>query len=533
MVASGIFDYVIVGAGSAGSVLAERLSEDPAARVLLLEAGGEDTNQNIKAPAGVGLLFHSEVDWDYETVEQEEAGRAFYWPRGKTLGGSSSTNMMIYARGQREDYDAWRDDHHATGWGFDDVEPYFVRSERNSRNGSPLHGTSGPLCVEDRPYTHELSYAWVEAAGAWGLPRADDLAGPSPQGAGLSQVTTHDGRRWSAADAYLRPALGRKNLTVRTDVLVTGVVLDGTRATGVTYLHDGAEHMARAGSEVLLSGGAVNSPQLLMLSGIGPPDALRQHGIDVAAALPGVGGNLHDHVLAPVAWETRDTTDVIVDLLTPENLERWMATGGGPFASNYAEVVGYLSVTPGEPRPDTQLTGGPTAFILSGQEMPGRPLFTTNATHLRPGSRGRISLASADPREYPLIDPRYFTDPQDVDAIVRGLRAVIEIGGEEPLAGFLDRPYLPAAADLATLDDAALADHARTWSGTSYHPVGTCAMGAGEDAVVDPELRVRGIDGLRVVDASVMPAVTSGNTNAPTIMIAEKAADLIRGVPAL
>ncbi|MFD3482712.1 GMC family oxidoreductase [Streptomyces sp. NPDC058665] len=529
MPSSEAFDYVVVGAGSAGCVLASRLTEDPAARVLLLEAGGQDTDPNIKAPAGLGLLFHSEVDWDYRTVEQEAAGRTFYWPRGKTVGGSSSTNVMIYARGQREDYDGWRDEHHATGWGFEDVKPYFVRAERNNRHGPPAHGTTGPLNVEDRPYSHELSRAWVDAAADWGLERVDDLSGTSPHGVGLTQVTCRDGRRWSAADAYLRPALDRENLTLRTGARATKVVLEGGRAVGVTYVQDGAERFARAESEVVLSGGAVNSPQLLMLSGIGPADALREHGIDVAVPLPGVGGNLHDHVLAPIVWETRDTTDVIVDLLTPENLQMWAETGEGPFSSNYAEAMGYLSVTSGASRPDTQLTGGPTAFVLSGDEMPGRPVFTMNATALQPGSRGRLTLASADPAAEPLIDPRYFTDPEDVSTLVRGLRAVIEIGEHEPLASFLGRPYLPASADLADLDDAALADHVRSWSGTSYHPVGTCAMGEGEAAVVDPELRVRGVAGLRVVDASVMPSVTSGNTNAPTIMIAEKAVDLIRG----
>ncbi|MCI2424263.1 GMC family oxidoreductase N-terminal domain-containing protein [Saccharopolyspora sp. K220] len=522
------FDYIIVGAGSAGCVLASRLSEDPAARVLLLEVGGEDTNENIKAPAAVGLLFHSEVDWDYRTVEQEAAARAFYWPRGKTLGGSSSTNVMIYARGQREDYDGWRDEHGATGWGFKDVQPYFVRAERNNRHGPPSHGTGGPLHVEDRRYTHELSHAWVDAALAWGLPPVGDIAGASPQGAGLTQVTCRDGRRWSTADAYLRPALDRENLTVRTGALATRVVLERTKAVGVTYLRDGTEHFARADSEVLLSGGVVNSPQLLMLSGIGPTEVLREHGIDTAVVSPGVGKNLHDHVLAPIVWETRDTSDVILDLLTPENLQQWTKTSDGPFASNYAEAMAYLSVTPGVSRPDTQLTGGPTAFILSGQEMPARPVFTMNATGLQPRSRGQLTLASKDPQEKPLIDPRYFTDPEDVTTLLRGLRTVIEIGEQKPLAEFLARPYMPDSTDLAALDEATLANHIRTWSGTCYHPVGTCAMGDSDAAVVDPELRVRGVTGLRVVDASVMPTITSGNTNAPTIMIAEKAADLIR-----
>ncbi|MCX4418326.1 GMC family oxidoreductase [Streptomyces mirabilis] len=524
------FDYVIVGAGSAGCVLADRLSRDDRVRVLLLEAGGPDTDELIHIPAALGMLFGSHSDWSYRTVEQPQPGRTFSWPRGKTLGGSSSTNVMIYTRGNRHDYDAWRDEYGAKGWGYDDVLPYFVKSESNRRLGEPYHGSDGPLHVEDRVYTHELSRSWLDAAVEWGLDRTDDFAGESPVGAGLYQVTCHHGRRWSAADAYLRPALDRPNLTVRTGALATKITLDRSRAAGVTYLRDGQERSAHADREILLCGGSINSPQLLLLSGIGDPDELHDVGIDVCVPLPGVGRNLQDHLMAPVVWDTRNSTDIVRDLLTPDNLERWRAHGDGPFASNYGEVGAFLNVTDGNSRPDVQLVGGATALILSGEEVPDRPVFTMNCCPLNPRTRGTVRLASADPQAPPLIDPRYFDVPADVSVMVAGLRAVVGIAHCAPFAAYLAREYLPASDDLDCLDgmdDAALEEHVRRWSATSYHPVGTCAMGTGDDSVVNADLEVYGVERLRVVDASVMPTVISGNTNAPTIMIAEKAAALI------
>ncbi|SFP76336.1 choline dehydrogenase [Amycolatopsis arida] len=524
------WDYVIVGAGSAGCVLANRLSEDPAARVLLLEAGGEDTADEFRIPAAFPALFRTQWDWCYETVPQKHLDRPAYWPRGKVLGGCSSINAMIYIRGNRADYDGWRDAHGATGWGFADVLPYFARAEGNTRLGEPLHGTSGPLRVEDRVFTHELSHAWVESAGAWGMKRTEDFNGESQEGAGYYQVTCRNGRRWSTADAYLRPALDRPNLTVRTRAQATRVVLRGTRADGVSYLDAGEERTVHADAEVLLCGGAINSPQLLMLSGIGPAEHLREHGIDVVAHLPGVGDNLHDHPAAPVIWSTRDTSD-LVDSATPFGMLRWKATRRGPLASNVGEAGGFLSTRDGLPAPDMQFHVAPTLFYDNGFREPSVPGFTSATTLVDVASRGRLRLRSAHPLWRPEIDPAYYTDPVDLDATLAGLRMLMEIGRSGPLARYLDRPFLPDRTDLdwSDPDSEALTEHVRRHTQTLYHPVGTCAMGSGEQAVVDPDLRVRGVEGLRVVDASVMPVVPRGNTNAPTIMVAEKAADLIRG----
>jgi choline dehydrogenase len=521
------FDYIVVGAGSAGCVLANRLTEDPSVRVLLLEAGGEDDADEFHIPAAFAALFKTKADWNYETVEQKHlGGRTTYWPRGKVLGGCSSINAMIYIRGNRADYDGWRDTHGATGWGFDDVLPYFVKAEHNTRLSGPLHGTSGPLHVEDRRYTHPLSHAWVDAAVAWGLKPTEDFNGATQEGAGVYQVTCRKGRRWSTADAYLRPALDRPNLTVRTHALAERVVFEGTRAVGVRYQRHGEATTVHASAEVILSGGAVNSPQLLMLSGVGPAEHLREVDVEVVANLPGVGENLHDHPAAGILWRTKGTSD-LVDLASPAALVRWKLTGRGPLASNIGETGAFYPTRDGLAAPDMQVHVAPTMFYDNGMHEKTIPGFTAGATLVDVASRGRLRLRSANPAWRPLIDPAYYSEPADLDAMVSALRSLIEIGRESPLARNLDGPFLPTRHDGVT--DEELTAHIRELTQTLYHPVGTCAMGTGEQAVVDPELRVRGVEGLRVVDASVMPVVPRGNTNAPTIMVAEKAADLITG----
>lgn len=516
------FDYVVVGAGSAGAVVASRLTEDAGVRVLLLEAGGADDADEIRIPAAFATLFKTKWDWNYETVEQKHmGGRRAYWPRMKALGGCSSMNAMIYIRGNRADYDTWRDEYGATGWGWDDVLPYFVRAERNTRLGGPLHGSDGPLYVEDRRYSHELSSAWVQAAVSWGMKPTDDFNGASQEGAGMYQVTCHNGRRWSTADAYLRPAMRRPNLTVRTNAQATRVVIESGRAVGVEYLHAGTPRTSYADGEIVLSGGAVNSPQLLMLSGIGPAGHLRELGIDVVVGIDEVGGNLHDHPAVPIVHATRGVTD-LADYVTPSRLMQWQLAGRGPLTSNVGEAGGFLPTSVGLPAPDMQLVVAPTSFHSDGLREPVVRAFTAAAVLVAPRSRGRLWLRSSDPRWRPVIDPAYYSDPSDVAVMVAGLRVQQEICRRPAIARHLKGPHIPPSEPRT---DAELAEHVRATSQSIYHPVGTCAIGA----VVDPSLKVNGVDGLRVADASVMPVVPRGNPNAPAIMVGEKAADLIRG----
>ncbi len=524
------FDYVVVGAGSAGCVLAARLTEDPAVSVLLLEAGPPADADEVRIPAAFSALFKTRWDWNYTTVEQKQlGGRRAYWPRMKAVGGCSAMNAMIYMRGNRADYDGWRDEHGATGWGYAEVLPYFIRAEGNTRLGGPYHGRTGPLHVEDRRYTHELSRAWVDAAVAWGLKPTDDFNGAAQEGAGLYQVTCKRGRRWTVGDGYLGPALGLPNLVIRSDSQATRIVLDGARATGVAYRQRGSDHIARAGTEVLLAGGAINSPQLLMLSGIGPAAHLRELGIGVVADLP-VGENLQDHPAVPLIWHTRGTTD-LAGFATPGRLAQWRLLGRGPLASNVAEAGAFFASRDGLPAPDIQPHMAPTGFYDNGLREPVGPMVSIGPVLVAVASRGRLRLASADPLWRPQIDPAYFDDPADLDAMLAGWRTLLEICDQAPMRRLRGRPFLPAGGRDST--DEQLLGHIRDWAQTFFHPAGTCAMGSGEDAVVDPQLRVHGIDNLRVVDASVRPTIVRGNTNAPTIMIAEKAADLIRGLPSL
>jgi choline dehydrogenase len=523
---SEVCDYVVVGAGSAGCVLAARLTEDPSVRVVLLEAGPADDVDEVHIPAAFFRLFKTERDWDYSTEAQKQLhGRRLYWPRGRMLGGCASINAMIYIRGSRLDYDRWRDEYGCTGWGYADLLPYFRRAEDQARGPSPYHGVGGPLRVQDLPRVHELTEAFLAGAAAAGLPPNDDFNGPEQDGAGRYQVTQKHGRRWSTADGYLRPALGRRNLTLHTDVLATRVTVHNGRATGVVYRRHGEEVVVRAEREVVLAGGAVNSPQLLLLSGIGPASQLREHGIGVVVDLPGVGGNLHDHPVVPAMWYTRGTTDLQA-AGTPLNLLRWHTTRSGPLTSNGAESGGFLRSRSGLPAPDVQFHALPTLVENHCLDLPSGNGITIAPALVDVRSRGRLTLRSTDPRWRPAIDAGYYCDTADLDAMLVGVKVAQEIAASAPVAKFVDRARLPGPRARSDED---LREAIRAGTETLYHPVGTCAMGSGGEAVVDPQLRVRGVEALRVVDASVMPAVPRGNTNAATIAIAERAADLLLG----
>jgi choline dehydrogenase len=528
-----VYDYVIVGAGSAGCVLAARLSENPANRVLLLEAGPPDDADEIHIPAALNLLFQSTYDWDFRTVPQDRAqGRTIYWPRGRMLGGSSSMNAMIYIRGSRYDYDTWRDEYGCTGWGYADLMPYFLRAEANSRGADAYHGGTGPLVVSDLVYKSASTTAFVASAKECGLPDNPDFNGPQQDGCGFYQVTQQAGRRCSTADAYLRPARSRPNLEVVTDALVTRVIVEAGRAAGVRYLRRGAEETAFAESEVILSAGAVGSPHLLMLSGIGPADHLRDLGILVRVDSPGVGANLSDHPMVPVMWLTPRTPG-LWEKSKPAYLIRWRYRHSGPLTSNIAEAGGFSRTRPSLPAPDLQWHALPTPYQKQGLGDPRVRAFTLFATLVDVGSRGRVWLRGDDPRHKPAIDPAYLSESTDIEPLVEGVRMAREFTATGPLAKMCTEELAPGPE---ARTETQLREFVRRELTTLFHPVGTCAMGGDSrlaasriTSVVDPELRVRGVERLRVVDASVMPAVPRGNTNAPTIAIAERAADLIVG----
>ena len=527
-----MFDYVIVGGGSAGCVLAARLAETPGTRVLLLEAGPSAAGvDEIRVPAAYNRLFRSQYDWNYVTLPQERAAaRPVYWPRGRVLGGSSALNAMIYIRGNRLDYDAWRDDYGCTGWGFGNLMPYFLRAEGNARGASPYHGADGPLSVQDLRYKSEHSRAFVAAATRRGVVENADFNGPRQDGVGFYQVTQRDGRRCSAADAYLahRP----QNLTITTNALVTGLVIEGGRAAGVTYRAGGRDETARAEAEVILAAGAIGSPQLLMLSGIGPADHLRDQGIFVIADSPAVGANLADHPSVPVLWSTPGVKG-LWERSGNAGIARWKMTRKGPLTSNIAEAGGFARSDPRLAAPDLQWHVLPVGFREQGLADPARRAMTVLVTLVDVASRGRIRLASRDPRYRPLIDPGYLSDIRDLGALAVGVRMARDFGTAAPLSRICQEELAPGDS---VHTDHEIRDYIRASLVTTYHPAGTCAMGGDSGpaasrpaSVVDPLLRVRGVDGLRVVDASVMPALPRGNSNAPVIAIAERAADLISG----
>lgn len=532
MAAGATFDYVIVGAGTGGCVMAARLAEDPSARVCLIEAGGSDRHPFVRTPALVAAAIASKrLNWHFQTVPQPELhGRRVPQPRGRVVGGSGSINGMVYSRGHPADYDDWAVAG-ATGWDFAHVLPYFLRTENNEDlPESAYHAHGGPVNVR-RPWPpNPLNLAFIEATAALGFPRTDDFNGASSEGVGLRQGTIRRGRRDSTAQAMLRPALQRGTITLLTDARVLRVLAQAGRAQGVVYERGGQQHSALAAREVILCAGAVQTPQLLMLSGIGPAPELKAAGIEPVLDLPGVGRNLHDHLACPIMMRSRDPTSYGISWRAlPRgvfNVAQYLLYRGGPLASNVFESVAFLRTRPGLDRPDVQFVFQPAARPRPGFPLPVGHGYAISPVCLYPKSRGRISLAGPDPHAAPLIDPALLREPEDIEPLVRALRIARRILASPQFARYRATEVAPGAEAQSDED---MADFVRGTSYTVHHQVGTCRMGSGEDAVVDPELRVRGIGALRVVDASVMPILVGGNTNAVVVMIAEKAADLVRG----
>lgn len=523
------FDYIIIGAGSAGCVLAHRLSEDPTVSVLVLEAGGPDRNLLIHVPAGSPQLHHSSVDWAMETEPQPQChNRRIYVPRGKTLGGSSSTNTMIYIRGQPQDYDGWAA-RGCEGWSWVDMLPYFKRSEDYAGDAGSLHGTGGPLHVErsNVRYENPLWSAFLDAREALGYERTRDFNGEAQAGFGYFDTTTKDGRRMSTAGAFLKPAMRRKNLEVRTRAQTSRVVVERGVARAVEYRHRGRTHRITADREVLLCAGAIHSPQLLLLSGVGPAEHLGDHNVEVQHDLPGVGGNLQDHPILvnsyactkPVSLNRADTW---------RNRLRYAVKRDGPFAAVMPPVGAFVHSREELDRPDLEFhfVAGWSHDIHDYEARPDEDGFSLLPVLLRPESRGTIRLRSSDVGDAPRIDPKFLESEADRQALIAGYRHAVSLARHPAFDEYRGRPLIP---ERELEGDAEILGHVRRNVHTTYHPAGTCKMGMDEDAVVDPQLRVRGLDGLRVIDCSIAPTIPSGNTNAPVIAIAEKAADLIRG----
>jgi choline dehydrogenase-like flavoprotein len=538
-----MYDYIIIGGGSAGCVLAARLSEDPAIKVALLEAGAVDSSVLIHCPAGLALLAQTgAVNWAFETTPQPGLnGRKGYQPRGKVLGGSSSINAMVYARGHRADYDHWGEQGNP-GWRYADVLPYFKKAENNERTfeakDAEFHGQGGPLNVMNLRSPSKYGPIFVTAGKQAGHPESKDFNGAQQHGVGMYQVTHKNGERWSAAKAYLTPNLARPNLTVITSAHTTRILMEGKRTVGVEYRHGNETKQIKASREVLLCAGALQSPQILMLSGIGPSAELQKHGIAVVHDLPGVGENLHAHVdVVQIvnAPQLKDLFGVSLSglLQAIKGIFEWRKHRTGMLTTNFAEAGGFIKTSPEEPTPDLQLHFVIGKLVDHGRKPTFGHGYSCHICLMRPKSRGRVTLASSDPMAAPLIDPNFLADPDDLRRLVQGFKHMRTILSQPALAGYRGQELATTAN--ATTDDQIEAV-IRNYGDTIYHPVGTCRMGPLEGPhanplnVVDSELRVHGMAGLRVVDASIMPRIVAGNTNAPVIMVAEKAADMIKAV---
>jgi choline dehydrogenase len=516
-----MYDYVIVGAGSAGCVLAARLSEDPDVSVLLLEAGPPDVKENIHVPLGYLQLARTDVDWDMCTAPEPGCGgRRLPLPRGKVLGGSSSINAMIYIRGNRADYDGWG----VEGWAWEDLFPYFLRAEDNEHGASEWHGAGGPLPVSDQRSGNRITPAFVEAGVEAGLDRNEDFNGAEQDGVGMYQVTQRGGMRASAAVAYLHPAMERPNLTVMPYTQVERVLFEGKRAVGVEASRLGEAQELRAEREVILCGGAYNSPQLLMLSGVGPAEHLTMREIETLLDQPAVGENLSDHAASFAVWTTPEPESLLL-ALEPAAMEEFAATQTGPFASNLAESGGFVRVDADAAAPDTQFHVAPVQIVDEGMSDPQAHGVWVSPCLLTPESRGSVRLASKDPSAKPIVRNEFFSAEADLPRMTAAVRLMEEICGRPAMRPYCAEPFTGPAGE----SEEELRAHVASTTFPIYHPVGTCAIGS----VVDSELRVEGLEALRVVDASVMPVVPRGNTNAPTIAIAERAADLIKGMAPL
>lgn len=530
-----MYDTIVVGAGSSGCVIAGRMSADASHRVLLLEAGGKDNSFLIRKPGMIALIhtvpqIKEKFDWGYKTTPQADAlQREVKTTRGKVMGGSSSINGMVFVRGNRANYDGWAAEG-CTGWSFDELLPLYKRMEDFEGGGSDLRGTGGPLAVTYSKKLSPVSYAFQDAvASTCGVPKLDDYNGEQQEGVGVVQVSAKGGVRFSTSKAYIEPAKQRDNLVVHSGAHVLRLIIENGRCKGVVYRHEGQDKVAHTSGEVVLSAGAIGSPQLLMLSGIGPADELRALGIDVQADLP-VGHNLHDHLLFPMTWTAPRGGHKGTPFHFFSSLLKEVTVGGTWLARSVFEMFAFLKSDPSAPIPDIQLHSMPWAYPPIPDEdgrptVDLRPCMTVQPTLIYPKSRGRITLKSSDPTVAPHIDPRYLSDPADLELLVKAAELTREIMGASEMRSEVGEEIEPGGA---FLDQQKLRAEIPRRASTVYHPVGTCRMGVGEQAVVDPQLRVRGIEGLRVADASIMPSITGGNTNAPCIVIGEKCVDLLR-----